>query len=236
MTTSSPKAVRQSPQKATSPLKRKAEDSNSNTLVSNQILRPSADELVDLERELQSLISRKIQADTKLVTLENRLYDLETEYLTETQPFGNLIHGVEGYLGLTPSVPLNSISALKRGPLANSNSSLNSINFQSVTISPQQRIFSSTSTTFQKSLALAGRTTEAIANGYVSTNSSEVTFDLTSIRNRATDHSVSHKKSSPTKKGVSKSSTLGTNSSNQSDSVLETAEWQPPPMKSSRKK
>lgn len=243
MTTSSPKAIKQSPQNCASPLK--SAEFDAKKINFNQISRPNDENLVDLERELQNLISHKIQVDTKLVSLENSLYDLETDYIIETQSFGNLIHGIEGYLGLPSSVPLNV--TLKKGPLANSNSSLNSINNQTVNINPQQRIFSLTSTTFQKSLALAGRVSEAIANGYNASNSTEVLSDLNSVsgyRGRVSDLATSNKKISPPKKGISSilKSTLGTNLPSYSDlsksknSILEIPEWQPPPMKSLRKK
>ena len=156
------------------------------------VSRPSAEDLVNLERELQKLISCKLQADTNLVKIETRLYDLETEYLMETQSFGNLIHGIEGYLGLPPSIPASN-GPIRRGQFNNSNSSLSTMTSHNSTsvitpaslVNPQQRIFSSTSTTFQKS-------------------------------------------SSP-----NKISLAGVNKNKKS---TESAEWQPPSMKSSRKK
>ena len=236
MTTTSPRS-RQSPQKnSSSPIKTDEPSllSQSNNL--NNISRPSAEDLVDLERELQKLIARKIQADTNLVKLETRLYDLETEYLTETQSFGNLIHGIEGYLGLPPAAPANA--PIRRGPFNNSNSSLSTITSQTSTfsINPQQRIFSSTSMSFQKSLALSGRVPEAIANGYILPNPSEPPSDLTSInglRSKTTQSQDNKKSSSPAKKSSgSTSKPPVVNKNKKSDS----AEWQPSAVKSSRKK
>lgn len=237
MTTSSPRS-KQTPQKtSSSPIKTEEPFSHSQSNNSNNLSRPSAEDLVDLERELQKLIARKIQADTNLVKLETRLYDLETEYLTETQSFGNLIHGIEGYLGLPPATPANT--QIRKGPFNNSTSSLSTMASQTSTssINPQQRIFSSTSMTFQKSLALAGRVPEAIANGYVLPTASESSSDLTSINGlRSKTQSQDNKKSSssPTKKsgGGSSAKPSGVNKNKKSDS----AEWQPSTIKSSRKK
>lgn len=235
MTTGSPRS-KQSPQKnSSSPIIADEPSSLSQSKNLNNVSRPSAEDLVDLERELQKLIARKIQADSNLVKIETRLYDLETEYLTETQSFGNLIHGIEGYLGLPPATPANS--SIRRGQFNNSTSSLSAISSQTSnsSINPQQRIFSSTSTTFQKSLALAGRVPEAIASGYVLPNQSEQSSDLTSINGlRSKTQAHENKKSSPTKKsaGSSLSKPPGVNKSKKSES----AEWQPSSMKSSRKK
>lgn len=237
MTTSSPKS-RQSPQKnSSSPLK--AEGSPSQSKKIENISRPSAEDLVDLERELQKLIAHKLQADTNLVKLETRLYDLETEYLTETQSFGNLIHGIEGYLGLPPAAPTNG--QIRRGPFNNSTSSLSTLNSVSSasSVNPQQRIFSSTSTSFQKSLALAGRVPEAIANGYVLPNGPESSSDLTTISGlRTKPQDINKKNSSPTKKsnGFSSSKPSQNSSGINKNKKAESAEWQPPSMKSSRKK
>lgn len=249
MTTSSPKS-KQSPQKNSSPSKGEKDISSSPSSKQNKSTslnsnsRPSAEDLVDLDRELQKLISRKIQADTNLVKIETRLFDLETEYLNETQPFGNLILGLEGYLGLPSTTPANN--AFRRGgPFNNSTSSISTVTSQSSnTIDPQQRLFSSTSSSFQKSLALIGRLPDAIANGYVPPVTSESSSDLTSIngfRSKNQSNESSSKKSSisPTKKTSSKLSTSTNSSANVNKSkkpTSETAEWQPPSMKSSRKK
>lgn len=236
MTTSSPRS-RQSPQKSSSsPIKTEEPSSLLQLNNSNNVSRPSAEDLVDLERELQKLIARKIQADTNLVKLETRLYDLETEYLTETQSFGNLIHGIEGYLGLPPATLANA--PIRRGPFNNSNTSLSTMTSQTSnsSINPQQRIFSSTSMSFQKSLALAGRVPEAIANGYVLPNPSESSSSLTSInglRIKNTQSQDNKKSSSPAKKSSGTSSKpSGVSKNKKSDS----AEWQPSAIKSSRKK
>ena len=248
MTTSSPKS-RQSPQKNSSPTKGEKDISSSPSSKQNKsssnlnpVTRPSAEDLVDLERELQKLISRKIQADTNLIKIETKLYDLETEYLTETQPFGNLIHGVEGYLGLPTSAPANN-SSLRRGvPFNTSTSSLSTMTSQSSTsITPQQRLFSSTSTSFQKSLALIGRVPEAIASGYVPPSVTETSTDLTSIngiRSKNQNSNGNSKKStSPTKKSSSnKSSTTASSITKNKKTTSDATEWQPPSMKSSRKK
>lgn len=253
MTTSSPKS-KQSPQKNSSPTKREKEKDVTSSPSSKQnklsnstpapVTRPSAEDLVDLERELQKLIARKIQADTNLVKIESRLYDLETEYLTETQSFGNLIHGVEGYLGLPAAVPANNSSLRRGAPFNNSTSSLYTMASQSsVSINSQQRLFSSTSTSFQKSLALIGRVPEAIANGYAPPSATETSADLTSINGlRSKNHNGENNKktTSPTKKSSSSKPSISTNSSaavnKNKKTRTETAEWQPPSMKSSRKK
>ncbi len=252
MTTSSPKS-KPSPQKSSSPTKTGPPSiTNSPTKLNNSpssvkkivaSVRPSAEDLVDLERELQKLISRKIQADTNLVKIETGLFDLETEYLTETQSFGNLIHGIEGYLGLPPSIPATTNGPMRRGnPFNTSNISLSTMTSQSSSsaaassVNPQQRIFSSTSTTFQKSLATAGRVPEAIANGYVFPTEGS-SSDLTTINGiRSSKNHDGIKKSSPTKKSSNNSALKPSASVSKNKKTLESAEWQPPSMKSSRKK
>lgn len=245
--TTSPKSVKSSPRKSLSPSKTPktpppppSSEENSKPL---DFSRPSAEDLVDLERELQRLISRKIQADTNLVKVETRLYDLETDYLNETQSFGNLIHGLEGYLGLAPpatsTTTANGSAGTRRSALGNVATSASS----APSVNPQQRLFSSTSTTFTKSLALSGRMDEAIANGYTVPNSSEGgASDLTSInglrgRTLETSKSRNRPSSSPTKKNSSnKSVTNGTSGVNKTKKASDTADWKPPSMKSSRKK
>lgn len=253
MTTSSPKS--KSPQKGSSPTKAATTGTSTNInsptksttspVKNNNNLRPSAEDLVDLERELQKLISRKIQADTNLVKIETRLFDLETEYLTETQSFGNLIHGIEGYLGLPPATATTAPNGpMRRGPFNNSNTSLSTVkSLNSATstsassISPQQRIFSSTSTTYQKSLATAGRLSEAIANGYVvptEGNSHDLSL-INGIRSSKNQDS-SKKSSSPTKKSASSNNSKPLPGVNKNKKASDSAEWQPPSMKASRKK
>jgi hypothetical protein len=129
--------------------------------------RPSAEDLVNLERDLQRLLARKTRAEATLVTLECRLFDMETEYLAETASFGSLLTGLEGYLGLTTATG-NALQKQQRNTIAASSfSSLNSLTSSASTaFAPGQRLFSQTSSTFPESLALAGRLAEAQAQGY----------------------------------------------------------------------
>lgn len=252
MTTSSPKS-KQSPQKSSSPTKTGPPSSTNSPIKLNSSpssgkkttanIKPSAEDLVDLERELQKLISRKIQADTNLVKIETRLFDLETEYLMETQSFGNLIHGIEGYLGLPSSVPATTNGPMRRGgPFNNSNTSLSTMTSLSTnsaaasSINLQQRLFSSTSTTFPKSLAIAGRIPEAIANGYIIPTEGN-SSDLTSINGiRSSKVHDNNKKSSPVKKSSNNSAPKPSAGVSKNKKASDSAEWQPPSMKSSRKK
>ena len=237
MTTQSPKN-RLSPKKASSPTKNEETRRNSSSFNSSMNSRPSAEDLVDLERELQKLIARKLQADTNLAKMEIRLYDLETEYFNETQAFGNLIHGIEGYLGLPTTSNSTNNSSIRRitanGPLNNSTSSLSTISSSaSLSLNPQQRLFSATSTSYPKFLALAGRLPEAIANGYVppnSTSESVTSSEITTIKGLKNKDSGIIKKSSPKKPSSS------SNSNKNKKSASEGSEWQAPAMKSSRKK
>ena len=250
MTASSPK-TKSSPQKNSSPAttdtfpttNSPSKTDNSTNITSNVLVvsRPSAEDLVNLERELQKLISCKLQADTNLVKIETRLYDLETEYLMETQSFGNLIHGIEGYLGLPPSIPASN-GPIRRGQFNNSNSSLSTMTSHNSTsvitpaslVNPQQRIFSSTSTTFQKSLAAIGRLSEAIANGYVVPSDGNNSSDLTSLTGIIrTSSKYNETKKLTSTSSPNKISLAGVNKNKKS---TESAEWQPPSMKSSRKK
>lgn len=214
-----------SPSKSSSsPLKTgRLSDPSTTSKINSINVRPSAEDLVDLERELHRLISRKNQADIHLATLETRLYDLESEYFTETQLFGNLVYGIEGYLGL----PIQSTNILvRKTPFSASSTSLNSVTNHNLsnTINVQNRMFSSTSTTYPESLAISGRLQEAFANGYVP----------------STNTSVAAASCHPSKKLQSVKKAASSNNSSSRPNInkkvlVESIEWQPPSMKSRKK-
>lgn len=72
-------------------------------MADTQVKRPSPEDVLDLEKELQRLIARKQAAEQHIVNLEARLYDLETEYYRETAVHGSLLKGLDGYHGLRPA-------------------------------------------------------------------------------------------------------------------------------------
>ncbi|KAI7869332.1 histone acetyltransferase subunit NuA4-domain-containing protein, partial [Spinellus fusiger] len=78
--------------------------------------------------ELQSLLARKKQVDTNLINLEDSIYRFEGSYLEDTQHNGNIIRGFEGYLSTRPD---------KRKPK----------------FTELDRLFSLSSSTYQKALA-----------------------------------------------------------------------------------
>lgn len=74
------------------------------------------EDLLNLGKEIKRLMQKKKQADEHLVELEARIYGLETEYFRETGPYGSIMTGLEGYLGLTAGGPHSSTtpSGLRR--------------------------------------------------------------------------------------------------------------------------
>lgn len=240
-----------SPLRASSPLK-KSPSKSSPTKPTTDTNRPSAEDLVDLERELNRLIARKTAAEASLVTLEGRLYDLETEYLTETAPFGNLIHGLEGYLGLstttgggsgnTTTTPGNN----RRSAFASGAANIASMASSGIPLS--QRLFSATSTTFGESLALLGRREEAVAAGYVpeadsgsasSKNNKPSSNGLKNIPGlvKSSDQKGAGSTTSNNHNKKKKTTTTqsSTTSNNNSSSKKSEPTWTPPPMKARKK-
>ncbi|KAL1927100.1 hypothetical protein VTP01DRAFT_5063 [Rhizomucor pusillus] len=78
--------------------------------------------------ELQALLSRKKQVDANLINLENAIYLFEGSYLEDTQQNGNIIRGFDGYLASRPDKRKHKYTEL-------------------------DRLFSLSSTTYQKALA-----------------------------------------------------------------------------------
>jgi hypothetical protein len=60
---------------------------------------------VDLEKEIQRLIEKKRRTDLHIIDLEARIHAVETEYFRETNMFGSLLGGLEGYLGANGGTP-----------------------------------------------------------------------------------------------------------------------------------
>lgn len=233
-----------------SPVKKSPSKNSPTKQAANSANRPSAEDLVDLERELNRLIARKTAAEASLVTLEGRLYDLETEYLTETAPFGNLIHGLEGYLGLsvgsgnTTTTTNNAVSTSannRRSAFASGAASIASMATNGIPLS--QRLFSATSTTFPESLALLGRKEEAAAAGYVAETESANTKNASNSNHhkqssnglkkipglvKASDSKAGSGNSNNNKKKKTASSHVNANKKSEPT-------WTPPPMKARKK-
>ncbi|EAU86098.1 hypothetical protein CC1G_07177 [Coprinopsis cinerea okayama7 len=94
-----------------------------------------------LRRELTQAIPRKRLIDKQLAQIELQIYNLEASYLTETAAHsgGNIIQGFEGYLK-------NQTATRKK-----------------YEVGDQDRVFSNSSTTYQKSLDLTGEGDESTA-------------------------------------------------------------------------
>ncbi|KAG6854119.1 hypothetical protein C0991_010283 [Blastosporella zonata] len=94
-----------------------------------------------LKNELKKAIPKKRQADKQLATVEVQIYNLEATYLTETAAHsgGNIIQGFDGYLK-------NQTTGRKK-----------------YEINEQDRLFSKSSLTFQRSLDLLGEGDESTA-------------------------------------------------------------------------
>ncbi|KAJ1962123.1 chromatin modification- protein eaf6 [Dispira parvispora] len=97
------------------------------------------DTLKEAETELQDLLVRKRQVDRNLATLEASIYAYEGSYLEDTH-FGNIMRGFEGYLA--------SRGDRKRHKFTESD-----------------RIFSNSSSTYQKALEAKLREEQYAAGG-----------------------------------------------------------------------
>ncbi|KAG5648365.1 hypothetical protein DXG03_004937 [Asterophora parasitica] len=105
---------------------------------------PSAEEKAryeTLKNELKKALPKKRQADKQLATVEVSIYNLEATYLTETAAHsgGNIIQGFDGYLK-------NQTTGRRK-----------------YEVNDQDRLFSKSSMTYQKSLDLLGDGDESTA-------------------------------------------------------------------------
>ncbi|KAG5650129.1 hypothetical protein H0H81_000590 [Sphagnurus paluster] len=105
---------------------------------------PSAEEKAryeSLRNELKKALPRKRTADKQLAAIEVQIYNLEAAYLTETAAHsgGNIIQGFDGYLK-------NQTTGRRK-----------------YEINEQDRLFSKSSLTYQKSLDLLGDGEESTA-------------------------------------------------------------------------
>lgn len=69
--------------------------------VKNAAAVPStAQQMMDVEREINRLIDRKRQTDLHIINLEARIYAIETEYLRDAGHLGSIFSaaGMEGYI------------------------------------------------------------------------------------------------------------------------------------------
>ncbi|KAI0632026.1 NuA4-domain-containing protein [Trametes polyzona] len=95
------------------------------------------------KKELVEALEKKRRLDKQLAQIEVQIYNLEGAYLTETAAHsgGNIIHGFDGYLKNQPS------------------------GRRKYEISDADRIFSTSSMTYKKSLELSGEGEESTATG-----------------------------------------------------------------------
>ncbi|KAL1916134.1 uncharacterized protein VTP21DRAFT_6138 [Calcarisporiella thermophila] len=96
--------------------------------------KPTMEQYEEVKHELQELLSRKKQVDQNLTKLEQSIYMYEGNYLEDTQQYGNIIRGFEGYLGG------RAIAGERRRRITDAD-----------------RLFSMSSTTFAKAIALRER-------------------------------------------------------------------------------
>ncbi|KAJ3415967.1 Chromatin modification- protein meaf6 [Chytridiales sp. JEL 0842] len=55
-------------------------------------------DLAEAEKELVELMNRKRQVDRALATIESNIYTYEGSYLEDTQQYGNIIRGFDGFV------------------------------------------------------------------------------------------------------------------------------------------
>ncbi|PJF16510.1 hypothetical protein PSACC_03697 [Paramicrosporidium saccamoebae] len=121
---------------------------------------PTTEELVDLEKEIQRLIDRKRRTDLHIIDLEARIHAVETEYFRETSLFGSLLNGLEGYLGAS--------SALSRRQ-------------GSREVRDGDRLFSHTSSSHPRALAVHSRLTRERVLNPISIGSTKKSPNLSSV-------------------------------------------------------
>lgn len=64
------------------------------------------DEVVSLEHEILRLVDRKRRIDQQIAETEARIHALESDYLAETRPYGNIFTGLDGYLTTSTGRPV----------------------------------------------------------------------------------------------------------------------------------
>ncbi|KAI0087830.1 NuA4-domain-containing protein [Irpex rosettiformis] len=107
---------------------------------------PTAEEKAKYDgakKELLQAISKKRQADKQLAGIEVQIYNLESAYLMETASHsgGNIVQGFDGYLKNPPG------------------------GRRKYEVSDADRLFSSSSVSYKKSLELSGEGEESAATG-----------------------------------------------------------------------
>lgn len=125
---------------------------------------PTAEELVDIEKEIQRLISRKQQVDQRLVELEGRIYDAETRYFRDTAQFGSILTGLHGYLGVAAGAAASSAAVATPSSLRRSSNKV---------VRDADRVFSATSSTSKRAVSLFHRKSSAAAADVEAASSEE---------------------------------------------------------------
>ena len=117
------------------------------------------------EQELASLLSRKRQVDKNLASLEIQIYQFEASYLEETSAVGNIIKGFDGYLAPAAATSgtlqsTNPAASYAMGAAAGGGAGAGGggrKRMASTRLDPNsERIFSNSSLTHQKALAMHG--------------------------------------------------------------------------------
>ncbi|KAJ1555590.1 Chromatin modification- protein meaf6 [Cladochytrium tenue] len=116
--------------------------------------------LADAERELLELLNRKKHADKALSAVEAHIYTYEGSYLEDSLPYGNVVRGFDGFLaprpaaaaggGMAGGAAARAAAAAAAAAAANSTPSRGGGGARAV--SDADRIFSSSSASFAKSL------------------------------------------------------------------------------------
>lgn len=102
---------------------------------------------------MQELLDKRLSLETELRSLEKQIFDLETNYIEETQETGNIVKGWEKFLTnkSTKSVQFNNT-------------------YKKIKLNASERIFSLSSCTSPAGKALEDESDRSVLNGMIAPN------------------------------------------------------------------